>query len=93
MSQDESNWSSKPLFQLKSMAQTRACAKALRNVLAWVVVLAGYTPAPAEEMESDTVASPHFSSPRRKSQIIEPARISEAQAETFVRDGARARRG
>lgn len=39
-----------PLFQLKSMAQTRACAKALRNVLAWVVVLAGYAPTPAEEM-------------------------------------------
>lgn len=40
-----------PLFQLRSMAQTRACAKALRNVLAWVVVLAGYRPTPAEEME------------------------------------------
>jgi hypothetical protein len=47
---DERNWSNKPLFQLKSMAQTRACAKALRNVLAWVVVLAGYKPTPAEEM-------------------------------------------
>lgn len=43
-----------PLFQLKSMAQTRACAKALRNVLAWVVVLAGYAPTPAEEMEDHT---------------------------------------
>lgn len=39
-----------PLFQLRSMAQTRACAKAYRNVLAWVVVLAGYRPTPAEEM-------------------------------------------
>lgn len=39
-----------PLYQLRSMAQTRACAKALRNVLAWVVVLAGYKPTPAEEM-------------------------------------------
>ena len=39
-----------PLFQLRSMAQTRACAKAFRNVLAWVVVLAGYRPTPAEEM-------------------------------------------
>src|SRR5262245_51119564 len=29
---DEPTWSKKPLFQLKSMAQTRACAKALRNV-------------------------------------------------------------
>lgn len=39
-----------PLFQLRSMAQTRACAKALRNVLAFVPVLAGYEPTPAEEM-------------------------------------------
>lgn len=39
-----------PMFQLRSMAQTRACAKALRNVLAWVVVLAGYKPTPAEEI-------------------------------------------
>lgn len=42
-----------PFFQLRSMAQTRACAKALRNVLAWVVVLAGYAPTPAEEMTGD----------------------------------------
>lgn len=41
-----------PEFQLKSMAQTRACAKALRNVLAWVVTLAGYRPTPAEEIDS-----------------------------------------
>jgi hypothetical protein len=39
-----------PLYQLASMAQTRANAKALRNVLAWVAVLAGYKPTPAEEM-------------------------------------------
>jgi len=39
-----------PLFQLKSMAQTRSNAKALRNVLAWVVVLAGFSPTPAEEV-------------------------------------------
>ena len=44
-----------PLYQLASMAQTRACAKALRNVLSWVAVLAGYRPTPAEEM--DGVAS------------------------------------
>jgi len=47
---DEPNWKDKPMFMLKSMAQTRACAKALRNVLAWVVVLAGYKPTPAEEI-------------------------------------------
>lgn len=57
---DENNWKSKPLFQLRSMAQTRACAKALRNVLAWVVVLAGYIPTPAEEIQEmvDKTKSP-----------------------------------
>lgn len=38
-----------PLFQLKSMAQTRAGAKALRNILSWVFVLAGFEPKIAEE--------------------------------------------
>ena len=42
-----------PWFQLASMAQTRAGAKALRNRLAWVVVLAGYRPTPAEELPTD----------------------------------------
>lgn len=46
-----------PLFQLRSMAQTRACAKAMRNALAWVVVLAGFKPTPAEEL--DGVISSH----------------------------------
>lgn len=44
-----------PLFQLASMAQTRAAAKVHRQVLAWVVVLAGYKPTPAEELDSKTV--------------------------------------
>ena len=47
---DEPNWKNKPRFQLKSMAQTRACAKALRNCLAFIAVLANYEPTPAEEM-------------------------------------------
>ena len=63
---DEKNWNMRavyrdgqrvgeekvPLFQLRSMAQTRAQAKALRSILSWVVVLAGYAPTPAEEMDS-----------------------------------------
>jgi hypothetical protein len=47
---DEPHWRTRPMFQLKSMAQTRAAAKVLRNVLSWVVVLAGYRPTPAEEL-------------------------------------------
>jgi len=45
-----------PWFQLASMAQTRAGAKALRNRLAWVVVLAGYKATPAEEMTESTAS-------------------------------------
>ena len=66
---DESNWNGKPLFQLKSMAQTRACAKALRNILAWVVVLAGYAPTPAEEMDTSESG---VASPRRRTELKVP---------------------
>lgn len=47
---DEVNWKSKPLFQLSSMAQTRAASKALSNLLRPVMKLAGYATTPAEEM-------------------------------------------
>lgn len=63
---DEPNWKMKPLFQLKSMAQTRACAKTLRNVLAWVVVLAGYRPTPAEEMDNLITKKPEMKEPGEK---------------------------
>ena len=53
---DEENWGSKPWFQLASMAQTRAGAKAIRNRMAWVVVLAGYSGTPAEEMIQEKVS-------------------------------------
>ncbi len=46
---DEDNWRNKPRFQLMSMAQTRAQAKALRSVLSFVAVLAGFDGTPAEE--------------------------------------------
>jgi hypothetical protein len=88
-----------PLFQLMSMAQTRACAKALRNVLSWVVVLAGYRPTPAEEMtgrEEDRESAPRQAPrmPERKAArapapIVKPAAvnddsvISEAQRKRF----------
>ena len=40
----EKNWQNKEKFQVRSMAQTRACVKALKNVFSWVIVLAGYNP-------------------------------------------------
>lgn len=63
---DENNWKSKPLFQLRSMAQTRACAKALRNVLAWVVVLAGYRATPAEEIQDMAQGKSPIAPPQAK---------------------------
>lgn len=70
-----------PMFQLRSMAQTRACAKALRNVLAWVVVLAGYKPTPAEEMDGVVdakTAAPaaHIQPPARKSESVQNGEVS-----------------
>ncbi|MEI6309908.1 MAG: hypothetical protein WCP58_09740 [bacterium] len=70
---DEPMWSPRPLYQLKSMAQTRACAKALRNVLAWVVVLAGYRPTPAEEMSDGAqLAAPQPAAAAAKAKAISP---------------------
>jgi hypothetical protein len=81
---DEANWAKKPLFQLKSMAQTRAAAKALRTVLSWVVVLAGYEPTPAEEMAPDeehpvTVKRPAGKSPPQSTQSAQMPHWDDVQ--------------
>lgn len=64
--QDEPNWKSKPFFQLASMAQTRACSKAFRMAISWVVVLAGYDPTPSEEMDRDAARKPTRTSVKPK---------------------------
>lgn len=48
---DEPNWAKKPLFQLASMAQTRAASKCITNVYRWVLDIAGCGTTPAEEMD------------------------------------------
>lgn len=50
----EDNWSSRDDFALRSMAQTRATAKALRMPLGFIMTLAGYEATPAEEMSQET---------------------------------------
>lgn len=47
---NERNWKDRDEFMLRSMAQTRASAKALRNAYGWVAELAGMKATPAEEM-------------------------------------------
>lgn len=55
---DEPNWRSKPLFQLASMAQTRAAAKAYSNLFRPIVRMAGLEGSPAEEMDHDYSQAP-----------------------------------
>lgn len=74
---DEEKWADSPFFQLRSMAQTRACAKALRNVLAWVVVLAGYNATPAEEMDGVEVT---VETPRAKRGKAAPKAAGKSQS-------------
>jgi len=45
-------------YAIRSMAQTRAIGRALRAPLGQIVVLAGYEPAPAEEMPEPARAEP-----------------------------------
>jgi hypothetical protein len=46
----ENQWKSRDDYALRSMAQTRATSKALRQPLGFIVVLAGYEGTPEEEM-------------------------------------------
>lgn len=84
---DEKNWTRKPLFQLKSMAQTRACVKALRNVLSWVAVLGGYKPTPAEEMQEVFSQKTELKKPERKSQRMEESKEEKKPYWTSEYDG------
>lgn len=68
----------KPLFQLRSMAQTRAEAKALKSVFGWFVVLAGYKPTPAEEMTGHEFDN----QPEPKAQVTQPSRASSRESRT-----------
>lgn len=50
-SKEESKKSSFDEYAILSMAQTRAIGKAYRNLIGWVMKLAGYEGTPAEEMK------------------------------------------
>jgi len=81
---DEKTWKTRDDFAIKSMAQTRTAAKALRNAYGWVAELAGYASTPLEEMDGvprDTPSTPivnrrdePFPSAPVKVQAIDPAK-------------------
>lgn len=54
----ERTWAGRDDYALRSMAQTRATSKALRSVLGFIVVLAGYADTPAEEMPPEGQETP-----------------------------------
>lgn len=54
-SKAESKKSSFDEYAVASMAQTRAIGKAYRNILAWLVKMAGFEGTPAEEINRDTM--------------------------------------
>ncbi len=49
-SRSETTWANRDDYALRSMAQTRATSKAMRQPLGFVMALAGFDPTPAEEM-------------------------------------------
>lgn len=51
----EGNWKGRDEYAVKSMSQTRATGKAFRLPFAWILVLAGFEPTPAEEMDSQSL--------------------------------------
>lgn len=53
----EANWRTKPEFQIRSMAQTRAISKALRTKLGFIAKMAGYEATPTEEIEPEPTES------------------------------------
>ncbi len=64
-----------PLFQLRSMAQTRAQAKALKGPFSWIVAMAGFAPAAAEEgggIEEGNTEGTNIRSPQQKTQQDNP---------------------
>lgn len=54
----ERNWQKREWHMIMSMAQTRACSKALRNAFGWVAELRGYASTPAEEMTEEDIDEP-----------------------------------
>lgn len=51
VSTEEKRWANAPFYARASMAQTRAMGKALKLRHSWIMVMAGYSPTPADEMQ------------------------------------------
>ena len=75
--------------QRRSMAQTRACSKALRLALGWVLGLAGYEATAAEELDDGQVAQPHPQLRRTRKQAVTQQQAETAPAPENITDEQR----
>ena len=64
---DESAWRNRNNYALRSMAQTRATGKVFRQVLGFVMTVAGYAGTPADEVPTDDASGAPRSGERRQS--------------------------
>ena len=64
----EKTWANREEYALRSMSQTRATSKALRQPLGFVITLAGFDPTPAEEVPRET----DFQAPDTRDEIQPP---------------------
>jgi len=79
---DEPSWKGRPSYALRSMAQTRAMAKALRLPLGFIMKLAGFEATPADEMTDITPSDSFPTSPESVSPIADgPTKIIAAEVE------------
>lgn len=76
----ESNWANRDDFALRSMAQTRATAKALRMPLGFVMTLSGFEATPAEEMTFEQAKPQPKPSPAKPKLVM----ATEEQREKMI---------
>jgi hypothetical protein len=83
----EQNWKGRDDYAIRSMAQTRAQAKALKSPLMMIISLAGFETTPAEEMPASSFQPPTVEEKRRlmfslRDRLIRAGVIEDEQAFT-----------
>jgi len=75
----EPRWSKADDYAVRSMAITRATGKAYRLGFSWIMVLAGYSPTPAEEMDQVIEGTVKETSPKADSSAVPASPITTQQ--------------
>lgn len=80
-SKAENRWKKADEYAIRSMAATRATAKALRLALGFVVTLAGFEATPAEELGAEL---PQYASPEQVSRITDLAADAQVPIQSIL---------